>query len=289
MTKPFQPQYSGQPDQLSPLTLLGLEEMAENRKAHLLKVTWVHHWTEGLFSFRVERPSSFRFRSGEFVMIGLEQDGKPLMRAYSIASPNWEDHLEFFSVKVDDGPLTSRLQHLVVGNYIFVSKKPVGTLILDALRPGQRLVMAGTGTGLAPFLSVLRDPETHEKFEEIIVTHTVRETDELAYRAFLETEIHEDEILGELLKDRFTYYPTVTRGDFHTKGRITELMRNGKFLEDLGLANENEAELTEGVRFMICGSIAFNKELSGMLDEAGMVEGHNNDPGDYVLERAFVG
>ncbi len=275
------------PQALGSATLSQLEAMAETKKLFLTKVIWVHHWTQGLFSFRVERPRSLRFRSGEFVMIGLKDGDKPLLRAYSIASPSWEEHLEFFSVKVREGPLTSRLQHLDVGNYIFVSKKPVGTLIIDALKPGKRLFMVATGTGLAPFLSVLRDPETHEKFEEIIITHTVREQEELAYRNFLETEIHDDEIFGELLKDRFTYYPTVTRGEFQTRGRITNRIRSGEFAADIHLSNNRFNPITD--RVMVCGSMAFNKEMAGMLEAHGLVEGHNNNPGSYVLERAFVG
>lgn len=275
------------PQALGSATLAELESMAEAKKLWLQKVIWVHHWTHGLFSFRVERPRSLRFRSGEFVMIGLKNGDKPLLRAYSIASPSWEEHLEFFSVKVREGPLTSRLQHLQVGNYIFVSKKPVGTLIIDALKPGKRLFMVATGTGLAPFLSVLRDPETHEKFEEIIITHTVREQEELAYHNFLDSEIHADEIFGELLKDRFTYYPTVTRGEFQTRGRITNRIRSGDFAEDIQLP-DNRFD-PESDRVMVCGSMAFNKEMAGMLEEHGLTEGHNNKPGSYVLERAFVG
>ena len=240
--------------------------MAQAKKLHLQKVTWVHHWTAELFSFRIERPRSFRFRSGEFVMIGLKDGDRPLLRAYSIASPSWEEHLEFFSVKIPEGPLTSRLQHLQVGNYIFLSSKPVGTLIIDALRPGKRLFMVGTGTGLAPFLSVLRDPETHEKFEKVIITHTVREEQELAYRDFLESEIHQDEIFGKLLKDRFTYYPTVTRGDFRTQGRITDRIRAGNFAEDLGLIGNRFNP--ETARVMVCGSLAFNKDMAAMLGRA---------------------
>ena len=275
------------PAAIGSATLPELEQMAEARKLYLQKVTWVHHWTNGLFSFRIERPPGFRFRSGEFVMIGLKDNDKPLLRAYSIVSPNWEEHLEFFSVKVPGGPLTSRLQHMEVGNYIFLSKKPTGTLTLDALLPGQRLFMVATGTGLAPFLSVLRDPETHEKFKEIIITHTVRDEQELAYRDFLEREIRNDEIFGELLKDRFTYYPTVTRGDFKTQGRITDRIRAGDFAEDLGLIG-NRFNL-ETARVMVCGSMAFNKDMAAMLDEHGLVEGSNAAPGSYVLERAFVG
>ena len=261
--------------------------MAEVRQMHLQKVTWVHHWTNGLFSFRIERPASFRFRSGEFVMIGLKDGNKALLRAYSIVSPNWEEHLEFFSVKVPGGALTSRLQHMEVGNYIFLSKKPTGTLTLDTLLPGQRLFMVATGTGLAPFLSVLRDPETHEKFREIIITHTVRDEQELAYRDFLESEIRNDEIFGELLKDRFTYYPTVTQGEFMTQGRITDRIRAGDFAEDLGLTGNRFNP--ETARVMVCGSMAFNKDMAAMLTDHGLVEGTNAAPGSYVLERAFVG
>jgi ferredoxin/flavodoxin---NADP+ reductase len=269
-----------------PQELEQMQAMGEARGLDVQRVTWVHHWTEGLFSFRIERPRSFRFQSGEFIMIGLiGEGGKPLLRAYSVASPSWEEHLEFFSVKVQEGALTSRLQHLEVGDHIFLGRKPTGTLVCDALTPGKRLIMVGTGTGLAPFLSVLRDPETHEKFEQIVVTHTVRQTEELAYRDFLEDEIRNDEIFGELLKDRFTYYPTVTRGDFHRRGRITDRIREGLFREDLGLTIEDRPDC----RFMICGSIAFNKEMVEILDSWGMTEGTRSDPGQYVVERAFVG
>jgi ferredoxin--NADP+ reductase len=263
-----------------------MEEMAEAKGLHLPRVTWVHHWTPELFSFRVERPRSFRFQSGEFVMIGLPgPDGRPVMRAYSVASPAWEDHLEFFSVKVPHGALTSRLQHLEVGDGVLLGRKPTGTLVVDALEPGERLIMVGTGTGLAPFLSVLRDPETHERFAHIVVSHTVRQQEELAYRTFLEEEIKTDEIFGELLRDRFTYYPTVTRGEFHRKGRITDRIREGLFRQDLGLT----IEARETSRFMICGSIAFNKEMVEILSGWGLSEGTRSHPGQYVVERAFVG
>jgi ferredoxin--NADP+ reductase len=268
------------------LTDQSIEEVAEAKGLHLCRVTWVHHWTPGLFSFRVERPRSFRFQSGEFVMIGLlGDDGRPVMRAYSLASPAWEEHLELFSVKVAHGALTSRLQHLEVGDRILLGRKPTGTLVVDALEPGERLIMVGTGTGLAPFLSVLRDPETHERFAHIVVSHTVRHEEELAYRTFLEEEIRTDEIFGELLRDRFTYYPTVTRGEFHRKGRITDRIREGLFREDLGLTIEARATS----RFMICGSIDFNKEMVEILSGWGLTEGTRSHPGQYVVERAFVG
>ena len=263
-----------------------MEAAAESKSLYLQKVTWVHHWTPGLFSFRVERPSSFRFSSGEFGMIGvLGEGGKPIMRAYSIVSPAWEEHLEFFSVKVADGALTSRLQHLQVGDSIFLSRKPTGTLVIDALNPGKHLVMIGTGTGLAPFLSVLRDPDTHEKFENIIITHTVRQKEELAYSTFLQEEIRNDEIFGELLRDRFTYYPTVTRGDFHTRGRITDRIREGLFRSDLGLTEADR----EDSRWMVCGSMDFNKEMIEILQGWGAEEGTRSQPGQFVVERAFVG
>jgi ferredoxin--NADP+ reductase len=268
------------------MTDLTLERTADERGLFAPRVIWVHHWTPDLFSFRVERPQSFRFSSGEFVMIGLVgAEGRPLMRAYSIASPSWEDHLEFFSVKVAHGALTSRLQHLEVGDQILLARKPTGTLIIDALQPGERLIMIGTGTGLAPFLSVLRDPATHERFGHIVVSHTVRQQEELAYRAFLEDEIRQDEIFGELLRDRFVYYPTVTRGDFYRKGRITDLIRQGVFREDLGLA----IEARQTSRFMICGSIPFNKEMVEILSSWGLEEGTQSRPGAFVVERAFVG
>lgn len=267
-------------------TVPDMEAVAQARGIHLQRVTWVHHWTDDLFSFRITRPASFRFRSGEFIMIGLlGESGKPLLRAYSIASPNWEEHLEFFSVKVAHGALTSRLQHLEVGDRIFLGRKPTGTLVIDALNPGKHLLMVGTGTGLAPFLSVLRDPETHEKFENIVITHTVRQKEELAYRHFLEEEIKSDEIFGELLRDRFRYYPTVTRGEFHTRGRITDLVRSHVFPVEVGYT---EADMGK-IRVMVCGSVSFNKDMAEILEGRGLVEGNHSTPGDFVLERAFVG
>ncbi|NIJ23124.1 ferredoxin--NADP reductase [Sphingomonas japonica] len=267
-------------------TSQSLEEIAEAKGMFAPRVTWVHHWTPGLFSFRVERPQSFRFTSGEFVMIGLAQpDGKPLLRAYSIVSPAWEEHLEFFSVKVPDGPLTSRLQHLKVGDRVLIGRKTTGTLVTDALKPAKHLMMIGTGTGLAPFLSILRDPETHERFENIVIAHTVRQREELAYHDFLYEEIKTDEIFGELLRDRFTYYPTVTRGEFHTRGRITDRLRDGLFRADLGLSIDDRPD----TRWMICGSMAFNKEMIEILEGWGMDEGTRSNPGEFAVERAFVG
>jgi len=265
-----------------------LQALAAAKGLHCVRVTWVHHWTDTLFSFRTERPSTFRFRSGEFIMLGLEgEGGKPLLRAYSVASPNWEEHLEFFSIKVPEGPLTSRLQHLQPGDHILLGRKPTGTLVVDWLRPARRLVMMGTGTGLAPFLSVVRDPETHERFEEIVITHTVRKAQELAYRQLLEFDIKDDEIFGDTLAHRFKYYPTVTREEFRTQGRITERWQSGAMAADLGLT---AADLTpEHTRVMLCGSIAFNQEMARLLEEAGFDEGNSQTPGAYLVERAFVG
>ncbi len=254
---------------------------------HVETITWVKHWTETYFSFGLTRPASFRFRSGEFVMIGLPGETKPIMRAYSIASPHWAEELEFFSIKVPDGPLTSRLQKIQPGDQIFLAKKPTGTLVLDALRPGKRLFLIGTGTGLAPWLSIARDPETFERFEEVIVAHTVREVRDLAYRDLFERELHEDEFLGEMASEQLVYYPTVTREDFIHKGRITDLIISGQKFRDLGL--EAGKFNPEEDRVMLCGSMSMIKELAALLEEHGMAEGSNGDPGDFVIERAFVG
>src|SRR5207302_777116 len=191
-------------------------------------VTWVQHWTSSLFSFRTTRDPGLRFSSGQFVMVGLEVDGKPLVRAYSIASPAWHDELEFYSIKVQDGPLTSRLQNIKVGDRVLIGRKPTGTLVLDGLKPGKRLYMLGTGTGLAPWLSLVRDPDVYERFDEVIVTHTVREVADLNYRELLSGALAEDEILGELIAPKLKYYPTVTREPFHTQGRITDLIASGQ-------------------------------------------------------------
>jgi ferredoxin--NADP+ reductase len=265
-----------------------LHALAEAKGLHCVEVTWVHHWTDTLFSFRTARPASFRFRSGEFIMLGLAGDaGKPLLRAYSIASPNWETHLEFFSIKVQAGPLTSRLQHLQPGDHILLGRKPTGTLVIDWLKPAKRLVMMGTGTGLAPFLSVVRDPATHDMFEEIVITHTVRQAEELAYRQLLEYDIRNDEIFGDTLAHRLKYYPTVTRGNFHRKGRITDLIRTGEAPRELGL--EPHDLTPAATRVMLCGSIDFNREMGAMLETAGFAEGNSQTLGDYLVERAFVG
>ena len=253
------------------------------------KVTFVKHWTDRLFSFRVTRPASMRFRSGEFVMIGLMGDnGKPLLRAYSIASPSWDDELEFYSIKVPDGPLTSKLQNIVEGDEIILRPKPVGTLVHDALLPGKRIWFFATGTGFAPFASLLRDPQTYEDYDEIIITHTCREAGELAYGHDLIESIRKDEMLAELMgagfADKLRYYPTTTREQSAKMGRITDLMRSGEVFEDLGLP----ALSPETDRAMICGNLAFNLELKELLEAYGLVEGANSNPQHYVVEKAFL-
>ena len=248
------------------------------------RVTWVHHWNEELFSFRCTRDPHFRFQSGQFVMVGLEVEGKPLVRAYSIASPAWHDELEFFSIKVQNGPLTSRLQHLQVGDEVLIGKKPTGTLVLDGLKPGKRLYMLGTGTGLAPWLSLARDPDVYERFEKVVVTHTVRHVNDLAYADLFERELPNDEILGEIVAPKLSYYPTVTRDEFKTRGRITDLIASGQIFNDLGLPPLNPAE----DRVMLCGGPSVLADLKIQLEAMGYVEGSISQPGDYVLERAFV-
>ncbi len=257
-------------------------------------VTAVQHWTDRLFSFRVTRPASLRFRSGEFVMIGLMQTDaktgreKPLLRAYSIASPSWDEELEFYSIKVPDGPLTSRLQHIQPGDEIILRPKPVGTLVHDALLPGKRIWFFATGTGIAPFASLLRDPQTYEDYDEVILTHTCREVGELEYGKQLIEEIRSDEMLAELIGEGFheklRYYPTTTREESPKMGRITDLMRSGQAFEDLGVSPLDPAV----DRAMICGNLAFNLELKEMFEEYGLEEGANSDPKHYVVEKAFL-
>ena len=249
------------------------------------RVLSVHHWNETLFSFKTTRDPALRFHNGHFVMIGLEVNGKPLLRAYSIASPNYEEHLEFLSIKVADGPLTSRLQHLKVGDPILISKKPVGTLVLDDLKPGKRLYLLGTGTGLAPFMSIIQDPATYERFEKVILVHGVRVKSELAYGDFISEHLPQHEFLGDVVKDRLVYYPTVTREPFRYMGRLTDLIENGKFFQDTGLPPLNPAE----DRAMLCGSPSMLKDTCALLDARGfVVSAHQGAPGDYVIERAFV-
>ena len=258
-------------------------------------VTDVKHYTDRLFSFRVTRPASLRFRSGEFVMIGLMGDPhpetgkqKPLLRAYSIASPSWDEELEFYSIKVPDGPLTSRLQHIKVGDEIILRPKPVGTLVQDALLPGKRLWFFATGTGFAPFASLLREPQTYEDYDEIIITHTCREVGELTYGRDLIAALKDDELLNEVIGEGFwkkiKYYPPTTREESPKMGRITDLMKSGEAFTDLGVAPLNP----ESDRAMICGNLAFNLELKDMFEEYGLEEGANSKPAHYVVEKAFL-
>lgn len=248
------------------------------------RVLSVHHWTDRLFSFTTTRDASLRFSNGHFTMIGLRVNDKPLLRAYSIVSPNYADHLEFLSIKVQDGPLTSRLQHIQVGDTIIVGRKPTGTLLIDYLLPGKRLYLLGTGTGLAPFLSIVRDPETYERFEQVIVVHGVRQVNELAYRELLSQELVKDEILGELVQGKLLYYPTVTREPFVHQGRIPQLLGEGVIAKDLGLPPLNPAE----DRVMICGSPEMLRDLKALCEKTGLKEGNTTTPGDFVIERAFV-
>ena len=249
-------------------------------------VTQVTHWTDRLFSFRVTRPRTLRFRSGEFVMIGLMGDtGKPLLRAYSIASPAWDEELEFYSIKVPDGPLTSKLQHIQVGDEIILRPKPVGTLVHDALLPGKRIYFLSTGTGFAPFASLLREPETYEKYEQVIMMHTCREVAELEYGRELVESLHDDPLIGEMVAGKLLYYPTTTRESFHHMGRVTDNLLSGKVFTDLGLPKMNPAE----DRAMVCGSLAFNVDVKAILEGFGLVEGANSDPKQFVVEKAFVG
>ena len=254
------------------------------------KVLWVKHWTDRLFSFAITRPASFRFRSGEFVMIGLpprEDEKKPILRAYSIGSPSFAEELEFFSIKVPDGPLTSRLQLIQEGDEILLGKKPTGTLVLDAVRPGKRLFLFGTGTGLAPWLSVARDPDAYSRFERVIVAHGVREVKELAYRDLFTRDIFDDPLVGDEARAQLVYYPTVTREPFERQGRFTDLIESGKLFADLGL--EQVKFDPEHDRAMLCGSMAMIKDTAALLEAHGMTEGSNAEPGDFVIERAFVG
>jgi ferredoxin/flavodoxin---NADP+ reductase len=231
------------------------------------RVLSVHHWTDNLFSFRTTRDPAFRFRNGEFTMIGLEVEGRPLLRAYSVVSANYEEELEFFSIKVQDGPLTSKLQHLKVGDPIIVGKKPTGTLVLDNLLPGRNLYLLGTGTGLAPFLSIIKDPEAYDRFEKVVLVHGCRH-----------------EFLGEMISNQLIYYPTVTREPFRNRGRITDLMVSGKLFEDIGLPPMS----IENDRFMLCGSPDMIRDTRELLTSRGYEEGNHGEAAHYVIEKAFV-
>jgi ferredoxin--NADP+ reductase len=246
-------------------------------------VEQVHHWTDRLFSFRCTRSPTLRFTAGQFVMLGLMVEGKPLVRAYSVASPPWDEGLEFLSIKVQDGPLTSRLQHVRAGDEILIGRKPVGTLVMDALLPGRTLWLYGTGTGLAPFLSLIREPEVYDRFERVVLLHGVRQVAELAYADMIEA-LPQDEALGELVGGTLLYYPTVTREPFRNQGRVTDLIRSGKLFNDLGLPAFSPAE----DRIMLCGSPEMLVETKGLLEGMGFEEGANSRPGHYVIEKAFV-
>ncbi|HEX6957289.1 MAG TPA: ferredoxin--NADP reductase [Ferrovibrio sp.] len=247
-------------------------------------VTYVHHWTETLFTFKTTRDPSFRFINGQFAMIGLIVDNKPLLRAYSMVSANYEEFLEFLSIKVPDGPLTSRLQHIQVGDKIIVGKKATGTLLQDNLLPGKTLYLLGTGTGLAPFMSIIKDPEAYERYERVVLVHGVRTRAELAYHDFIRNELPQNEFFGAEVKQKLLYYPTVTREAFANQGRVTDLIRSGKLFGDLGLPKLN----VETDRIMLCGSPAMLAEMRDMLDGWGWQEGSTTGAGQYVIEKAFV-
>ena len=248
------------------------------------QVLSVHHWTDTLFSFTTTRDPAFRFENGQFAMIGLEVDGKPLLRAYSVVSPNYDETLEFLSIKVPNGPLTSRLQHLSVGDNIVVGKKATGTLLLANVRPGRNLYLFSTGTGLAPFMSLIRDPETFERYERVVLAHGCRQAGELAYKDQITEEFPVNEYFGELLSERLIYHPTVTREPFRNRGRITDLVRSGTLFADIGLPSIS----AEHDRAMLCGSPAFIADMRNILEGLGMAEGNNASPGDYVVEKAFA-
>ena len=248
------------------------------------QVLSVHHWTDTLFSFTTTRDPALRFSNGHFTMIGLRVNGKPLVRAYSIVSPNHDEHLEFLSIKVPDGPLTSRLQHIQVGDKVILGRKPTGTLVIDYLLPGKRLYMLSTGTGLAPFMSIIRDPATYEQFEQVVLVHGVRQVNELAYHDYITKDLPAHEFLGEMIAGQLLYYPTVTREPYRNMGRVTDLLDSGKLTADMNLPALNPAE----DRVMICGSPGMLKDLKHMLETRGFSEGNTSRPSDFVIERAFA-
>ena len=262
------------------------EDFTPSAALEVETVKRVHHLNDGLFSFSISRPASFRFRSGEFVMVGLPNDGKPLLRAYSIASPSYADELEFLSVKIQDGLLTSRLQHIRVGDPVYLGKKPTGTLVTDALIPGRRLFMLSTGTGLAPFMSLARDPDVYSMFSEIVLVHSVRKVSDLAYRDLLESQLAGDPLVQDEALLQFHYVPTVTREAFRTTGRIGQLIENGKLFENVSGPKTFDPE---NDRVMLCGSMEMIKDHAADLEARGFIEGSNAKPGHFVIERAFVG
>ena len=259
--------------------------MSNNSKYSTEKVLSVNHWNDTLFSFRTTRQDGLRFENGQFVMIGLEVDGRPLARAYSVASPNYDEHLEFLSIKVQDGPLTSRLQHIKVGDEILVSRKPTGTLVIHDLKPAKNLYLFSTGTGLAPYMSLIQDIEVYDRFEKVILVHGVRKVDDLAYKNFIENELPKNEFFGDEVKNKLIYYPTVTREAFKNEGRLTDLIKSGKLFKDIGLEKMNPAD----DRAMICGSSEMLKDTQDLLDSMNFkVSPRIGEPGDYVIEHAFV-
>jgi ferredoxin--NADP+ reductase len=244
----------------------------------------VRHWTESLFSFTTTRDPGFRFQNGQFTMIGLEVDGRALLRAYSMASANHDKSLEFFSIKVPDGPLTSRLQRIKHGDIVLVGRKPTGTLVVDNLLPGSRLVLLSTGTGLAPFVSIIKDPDVYERFETIVLVHGCRQVSELSYGERVVEDLRQDELFGPLLKGKLHYYPTVTREPFRNRGRITDLITSGRLFDDCALAPLDLAS----DRVMLCGSPGMLADLRTMFEARGFIEGNHSAPGHFVIEKAFV-
>ena len=252
------------------------------------KVLSVEHFTDRLFRFEISRPSSFRFRSGEFIMIGLpktEDQKRPIMRAYSVASPSWDDKLEFYSIKVPDGPLTSRLQKIQEGDTVLLGRKPVGTLVLDALLPGKRLYMFSTGTGIAPFASLIRDPETYERYDQVILTHTCRQKAELSYGLRLVNDLKDDPLVGEMVGDKLLHVASLTREEYPLKGRITTLLKSGELFKNAGVPPLNPAE----DRVMICGSKDMIDDTAALVETFGLKEGSNSQPAEFVVEKSFVG
>lgn len=259
--------------------------MSNNSKYSTEKVLSVHHWNDTLFSFKTTRQDGLRFENGQFVMIGLEVDGRPLARAYSVASPNYDEHLEFLSIKVQDGPLTSRLQHIKVGDELLVSRKPTGTLVIHDLKPGKNLYLFSTGTGLAPYMSLIQDIEVYDRFEKVVLVHGVRKINDLAYKDFIENDLPKNEFFGEEIKNKLVYYPTVTREPFKNEGRLTDLIKSGKLFKDIGLDKMNPKD----DRAMICGSPEMLKDTQDLLDSMNFkVSPRIGEPGDYVIEHAFV-
>ncbi len=259
--------------------------MSNNSKYSTEKILSVHHWNDTLFSFKTTRQDGLRFENGQFVMIGLEVDGRPLARAYSVASPNYDEHLEFLSIKVQNGPLTSRLQHIKVGDELLVSRKPTGTLVIHDLKPAKNLYLFSTGTGLAPYMSLIQDIEVYDRFEKVILVHGVRKINDLAYKDFIENDLPNNEFFGEEIRNQLIYYPTVTRESFKNEGRLTDLVKSGKLFDDIGLSKMNPID----DRAMICGSPEMLKDTQDLLDSMNFkVSPRIGEPGDYVIEHAFV-